>query len=259
MFCNGIAYLLWLNCTILTTKRYFYGMKTVVVTGASKGIGAAIAEKIASEGFALALCARNKKDLEKFARYLAQQYGIDVLAMPCDMTKTKDLENFAQAIHNKWQSIDVLVNNAGIFIPGKISEEEEGAFETQLNLNLVAPYHFTRRVLPLVMKKKHSHIFNMCSTASITPYINGGSYCISKYALYGMTKVLREEMKDKHIKVTAVLPGATFTASWEGTDLPNERFIPAKDIADAIWGAYNTSPSTVIEDLLIRPQLGDIV
>lgn len=259
MFCNGIAYLLWFNCTILTTKRYFYGMKTVVVTGASKGIGAAIAEKFASEGFALALCARNKEDLEKFAHYLAQQYSVEVLAIPCNVAQKEDLEKFAQAIKNKWQNIDVLVNNAGIYIPGKLSEEEEGVFEKQLAINLAAPYHFTRMLLPLVEKKAHSHIFNICSTASITPYINGGSYCISKYAVYGMTKVLREEMKTKHIKVTAVLLGATFTSSWEGTDLPNERFIPSKDVADAIWGGYNTSPSTVIEDLLIRPQLGDIV
>lgn len=259
MFCNGIAHLLWLNCTILTTKRYFYAMKTIVVTGASKGIGAAVAEKFASEGFALALCARNKEDLEKFAHYLAQQYSVEVLTIPCDVSKKEDLEKFAQAIKNKWQNVDVLVNNAGIYIPGKLSEEEDGVFEKQLAINLAAPYHFTRMILPLVEKKQHSHIFNICSTASITPYINGGSYCISKYAVYGMTKVLREEMKTKHIKVTAVLPGATLTASWEGTDLPSERFISTKDVADSIWGAYNTSPSTVIEDLLIRPQLGDIV
>jgi short-subunit dehydrogenase len=110
-----------------------------------------------------------------------------------------------------------------------------------------------------MIKNKSGHIFNICSTASITPYVNGGAYCISKYALYGMTKVLREEMKPHGIRVTAVLPGATFTSSWEGVELPSERFIKAEDVAKAIWDIYCLSNGTVVEEILIRPQLGDIV
>lgn len=98
----------------------------------------------------------------------------------------------------------------------------------------------------------------MCSTASIVPYVNGGSYCISKFALLGMSRVLREEMKPFGVKVTAVLPGATLTASWDGTDLPKERFMQPEDVAEAIWTAYSLSPNSVLEELLIRPQLGDI-
>jgi NADP-dependent 3-hydroxy acid dehydrogenase YdfG len=98
----------------------------------------------------------------------------------------------------------------------------------------------------------------MCSTASITAYTNGGSYCISKFALYGLTKVLREELKPHHIKVTAILPGATLTTSWEGVNLPEERFMKPQDVAETIWSAYHLSPSAVIEEILMRPQLGDI-
>ena len=105
---------------------------------------------------------------------------------------------------------------------------------------------------------KKGYIFNMCSIASIKAYANGGSYGISKFALYGMTKVLREELKEFNIKVTAVLPGATLTASWEGVDLPEERFIKVEDIAELIWTTYRLSDRTVVEDLVIRPQLGDI-
>lgn len=234
-------------------------MKTAVITGATKGIGKAIAEKFAAEAFSIAICSRNKGEADLFAKYLSEQYKVDVLAMACDVGEKKQLQTFADAIKNRFGSIDVLVNNAGVFIPGQISSEDDSSFETQMQVNLNAPYYFTRMVLPMVKAKKHSHIFNMCSTASIMAYPNGGSYCISKYALYGMTKVLREELKEQYIKVTAVLPGATLTASWDGVDLPQERFIPAKDIAEAVWSAYNTSPSTVVEDLLIRPQLGDIV
>src|SRR5690606_33154149 len=101
-------------------------------------------------------------------------------------------------------------------------------------------------------------IFNMCSTASITPYVNGGSYCISKFALLGMSKVLREEMKPFGIKVTTVIPGATLTASWEGTELPSDRFMKSEDVAATIWTAYALSPQAVLEELIIRPQLGDL-
>ncbi len=234
-------------------------MKVAVITGATKGIGKAIAEKFASEGFAIAFCSRNKKEGDKFAKILSDTYKVDILAMLCDVGNKKQLQAFADAIKNRFGTIDVLVNNAGIFLPGQISTEDDKNFEMQMAVNINAPYYFTKMNLPLLLKNKNSHIFNICSTASIMAYPNGGSYCISKYALYGMTKVLREELKEKSVKVTAVLPGATLTASWEGAELPKERFIPAKDVGDAVWAAYNTSPSTVVEEVLIRPRLGDIV
>jgi short-subunit dehydrogenase len=109
-----------------------------------------------------------------------------------------------------------------------------------------------------MIRRKGGHIFMMCSTASIIPYTNGGSYCISKFALYGMTKVLREELKEHGVRVTAVLPGATLTASWEGVDLPAERFMKPEDVAQAMFTAWSLSSQAVIEELLIRPQLGDI-
>ena len=109
-----------------------------------------------------------------------------------------------------------------------------------------------------MIQRREGHIFTMCSTASIMAYPNGGSYCIAKFALYGMTKVLREELKEHGLRVTAILPGATLTASWEGADLPAERFIRPDDVAEAVFGAWSLSPQAVIEELLIRPQLGDI-
>ncbi|MBL7876963.1 MAG: SDR family NAD(P)-dependent oxidoreductase, partial [Cyclobacteriaceae bacterium] len=102
------------------------------------------------------------------------------------------------------------------------------------------------------------HIFNICSIASIKAYPNGGSYAISKFALLGFSKVLREELKEHGIRVTAVLPGATKTASWAGSTLPDSRFIKPEDVAETIFSAYSLSPNAVVEELLIRPQLGDI-
>lgn len=234
-------------------------MKIAVVTGATKGIGKAIAEKYASEGFGVAFCSRNKDEGDKLAKQLSDIYKVDVLAMHCDVGSKKQLQVFADAIKNRFNRVDVLVNNAGIFMPGKLSTEDDKNFEMQMAINLSAPYYFTRMLLPMIMQEPNRHIFNICSTASIMAYPNGGSYSISKFALYGMTKVLREELKEENVKVTAVLPGATLTASWEGADFPKDRFIPAKDVAEAVWSAYNTSPSTVVEEVLIRPQLGDII
>jgi hypothetical protein len=98
----------------------------------------------------------------------------------------------------------------------------------------------------------------MCSIASIKAYPNGGSYAISKFALLGLSKVLREELKPFGIKVTAILPGATKTASWDGVDLPDDRFMMAEDIAETVFAAYSLSSRSVVEEILIRPQLGDI-
>lgn len=109
-----------------------------------------------------------------------------------------------------------------------------------------------------MIARKSGHIFSMGSVAGLTAYPNGGSYAVSKWAMLGMTKCLREELKPHQIKVTSILAGATYTASWEGVDLPIERFMKAEDVAESVWAAYNLSPQSVVEEIVIRPQLGDI-
>src|SRR5690349_20420076 len=98
----------------------------------------------------------------------------------------------------------------------------------------------------------------MCSIASFKAYANGGSYAISKFAMLGFSKGLREELTPFNIRVTAVMPGATKTASWEGTDLPDSRFMKVEDVADSVYAAYALSKRSVVEEIVIRPQLGDI-
>jgi short-subunit dehydrogenase len=126
-----------------------------------------------------------------------------------------------------------------------------------INTNLYSAYHLTRGLLPIMMKAGSGDIVNICSIASIMPYANGGSYSISKYAMLGMTKVLREEMKQHGIRVMAVLPGATYTSSWEGAEIPETRFMKAEDVADAVFGACALSRNSVVEEVLIRPAEGD--
>ena len=127
-----------------------------------------------------------------------------------------------------------------------------------INIHVYSAYYLTRQLISNLLENKDGYIFNMCSIASIMAYPNGGSYSVAKFALYGMTKVLREEMKPHGIRVTAILPGATLTASWEGVDLPAERFMKPEDVAQAVYGAYTMSRQSVVEEIIIRPQLGDL-
>jgi short-subunit dehydrogenase len=230
----------------------------ITITGATKGIGRAIAEKFAANGFDIAVCARTEPDLASFKQTFQEKYGVEVLTRATDMSKKADVQAFADFVKKQWGGVDVLVNNAGIFRPGEISSEPEGQLESQIETNLYSAYHFTRAMLPAMLEKGSGHIFNMCSIASIIAYPNGGSYSISKFAMLGFSKVLREELKSKGIKVTAVLPGATWSDSWAGADFPHSRLMDAEDIALAVWSAWQMGPSAVVEEILVRPQLGDL-
>ena len=230
-----------------------------IITGATKGIGRAIAETLAAEGYDIALCARNTKELTTLQKdFKARHPSIQLITTAADVSKKKDILRFADQIINQWGSVDVLINNAGVFLPGEVANEPEGTLERMIETNLYSAYHLTRALLPAMIQKGSGHIFNMCSIASIIAYPNGGSYTISKFALLGFSKVLREELKEKGIKVTAVLPGATWSNSWEGVNLPETRLMQANDIALAILGATKMSPSAVVEEIIIRPQLGDL-
>jgi len=224
--------------------------RVAVITGGTKGIGKALVEKFIEEGFKVFTCARREIDFNESEKNL--------LFFKADLSQKEQVLAFGGFILSHTSKIDVLINNTGVFLPGQIHNEEEGNLELQINTNLYSAYNLTRKLIPSMMDRKQGHIFNICSIASITPYNNGGSYSISKYAMHGMTKCLREEMKEFGIKVTSVLPGAIYTSSWEGSGVEEERLMPPKDIAYMIFEAFNLSKRTVIEDLILRPQLGDL-
>ena len=222
--------------------------KTIVVTGGTKGIGRAIVDKFAKEGFIVLTCARSEED----------NFPENVHFFKADLSKKVEVLAFANFIQSTVNQVDILVNNTGFFLPGQIHNEEEGTLETMIETNLYSAYHLTRALVGDMIERKEGYIFNICSTASITAYTNGGSYCISKFAMLGMSKVLREELKPHYVRVTSILPGATLTNSWAGVELPAERFIAPEDIAQVVWTAYNLPDSTVLEEILLRPMLGDL-
>lgn len=232
--------------------------KCIVVTGGSKGIGKAIIERFAEAGFDAITCARNAQDLENLQKEIISKYNVKLHYQTADLSKKEEVIEFAKFVKSLKLSIEALVNNTGTFMPGAILEEEEGNLERMMETNLYSGYHLTRQLVPAMLERKTGYVFNICSIASITAYPNGGAYSITKFAQLGMTKVLREELKTKGIRVSAVMPGATLTASWAGVDLPPERLMKPEDVAEAIFSAFSLSPQSVVEEIIIRPQLGDL-
>ncbi len=230
----------------------------IIITGASKGIGRAITLRFAAAGHTVLVCARGEVGLYNLVEDIQTLYPeTTIKALPVDMSNKEEVIEFA-----KWclqfGTPDIVINNAGMFVPGSIADEEEGILEEMITTNLYSAYHLTRALLPSMINNQKGHIFNICSIASIQAYNNGGSYSISKFALLGFSKNLREELKPKGIKVTAVLPGAAFTDSWSGSGVDPKRIMEADDVAKIIFAASQLSPQAVVEDIILRPQLGDL-
>jgi short-subunit dehydrogenase len=232
--------------------------KTAIITGGTKGIGRALVEVFIKNGFDVLTNSRDKQQLETLKTEM-DAIGSGCLHFYCaDFEKKEEVLEFAKFASDLFPLLNILINNAGIFIPGKSTEEEEGVFEKEISINLAAPYHLTRALLSNIEESKDAYIFNMCSTASFVPYTNGGSYCISKFGLLGFTKILRQELKEKRIAVSAVMPGATLTDSWKGTTLSKENFMQPIDVAMFIWMAWENRRFSVMEEIVLRPYPGDL-
>lgn len=234
-------------------------MQHAVITGATHGIGKAVAEKLLQEGVSVAICARNAAELQALQTEWQHRYpGATILAQATDVGDKAALSAFAATITEAFSTVDILVNNAGTFMPGTLMDEADGHLETMMQVNVYSAYHLTRLLLPVIKKSQCGHIFNMCSVASLKAYPNGGSYSISKYALLGFSDNLRYELMGDNIRVTALCPGATDSRSWEGSGVSQERIMEAADIAQMLWAAYSLSPQANVETIVIRPQLGDL-
>ena len=229
-----------------------------VVTGASRGIGKAIARIFALHGYNLLLTSQNEEKLLQTVAELKTDFpDVTIDAQALDIGNKQKAILFAQWVANRADTVDVLVNNAGTFLPGNVSEEADGMLQKIMEVNLYSAYHVTRALLPKMKAQGSGHIFNMCSIAGLQAYPNGGSYSISKAALHSFSKNLRYELMPHGIKVTAVIPGAVYTDSWAPFVGP-ERIMEVDDIAHMVYAASRLSPQAVVEDIILRPQLGDL-
>ncbi len=230
----------------------------IIITGSSKGIGKAITAQFAKSANTILLCSRGEKQLYDTVANLQTEFpSATIKGKPCDMSIKAEVIEFANWCLQHGTP-DIIVNNAGEFTPGSIHNEADGVLEQMIETNLYSAYYLTRALLPSMIEKAHGHIFNICSIASLNAYANGGSYSISKFALLGFSKNLREELKPKGIKVTAVCPGATLSASWDGFDIDPNRIMEVDDVAKMVYAASQLSAMAVVEDIIMRPLLGDL-
>jgi short-subunit dehydrogenase len=231
----------------------------VIITGASRGLGKAMAEKFAENNHTLYLTSRNEIALYHAVEDLQTRFpGIIIKAKAYDLAKKDGAVGFAEWFLNLGVPVEILINNAGTFLPGSVFNEAEGVLEKLIETNVYSAYHLTRALLPSMIRQKFGHIFNICSIASLNAYPNGGAYSISKFALLGFSKNLREEMRTYGVKVTAVYPGAAFTDSWAASGVDANRIMESGDIADMVFAASQLSPQACVEDIILRPQLGDL-
>ncbi len=233
---------------------------TVLVTGASRGIGAAVAEAFAARyggATRLALVARSESMLaDVVARCRA--HGAEADAFPCDVTDDAAVEAMAAAVRARLGVPDVLVNNAGAFRPGGVLDMTPADFRADLDVNLTSAFLVTRAFLGGMAERGSGDVVFMASVASVKGYPRGVAYGAAKHGLLGLARSLREETKAYGIRVITLLPGATYTDSWAASGLPAERFMPPDDLARLVVDVQALSGRTVVEEILLRPQLGDV-
>jgi 3-oxoacyl-[acyl-carrier protein] reductase len=223
-----------------------------IITGATKGIGRAIAIKLAESGYNLAICSRNKFDMERFTKDL-NYTGVKIIALQADCSVKQEVYAFCDEVKRQMGTIDVLVNNAGTYLPGSLLDETDDILQKQIYLNLNAAYYLSKYFGKMMRDHKSGHIFNICSIAAKAVVENGGSYSVTKSALLSLNDVLRAELSKHNVKVTAILPGSTLTSSWEGTDIPAERFVQPEDIANALHTILNLSAGVNVDEIVLKP------
>ena len=235
----------------------------VLITGASQGIGAAIARMFAREvrGVRLALVARSEKNLRAVARACAGGLagrGAAVDVFPCDVSDADAVGSLAAAVTRRFGAVDVLVNNAGKFEAASFAEMDVAQFDRLIGANLRSVFLVSKAFVPGMVRRGRGDIFNMSSIAGLAAYPGGAGYCAAKFGVTGLSKVLRAELKTKGVRVCCVYPGATWTPSWSASGIAAERIMPAADVARAFLDVYRLTRRTVVEEIVLRPALGDV-
>ncbi len=230
-----------------------------LITGATKGIGRAISNRLAMENIHLILNSRNSIELESVkSEILEKNSGIEILCYTADLSIRDQTFKLAENISSFSPDVNILVNNVGLYLPSNIEDAADDILEKLMETNLYSAYHLTRKLLSTLKQNEKAYIFNICSIAGLQPYPGGSNYCITKYAMNGFSQCLREELKKDNVAVCTIYPGATWSDSWKGSNLPSARIMQAEDIAEIVATQLKLSKSAVMEEIVLRPQLGDL-
>lgn len=231
--------------------------KVAVVTGASRGIGKAIASVLAAAGAKVVIAARTCETLEQVAVELRES-GAEVLAVPTDVTDPGAVEHLIQQALVAYQHVDILINNAGIGYFGPVVDFEPDAWDAVLNSNLKAVYLCAKYTLPSMLARGSGQIVNVLSIAAKVAFEASGAYCAAKAGALALTKVLASEVRQQNIRVTAVLPGAVHTPFWDDVPEPPdfEKMLTPVHVADTVLSICQQPPGMVTEEVVVMPPLG---
>jgi 3-oxoacyl-[acyl-carrier protein] reductase len=231
--------------------------KVTVITGASKGIGKAIAFAFAAAGAKVVLAARTRETLEQVAASLREN-GAEALAVPTDVTNTDAVKRLIQRTLDTYQHVDILVNNAGVGHFGPVVDFDPDNWDTVLNSNLKAIYLCAKYALPSMLARGGGQIINVLSIAAKVAFEASGAYCAAKAGALALTKVLASEVRQQNIRVTAVLPGSVHTPFWDGVPQhPDfEQMLTPEHVADTIISVCQQPPGMVTEEIVVMPPLG---
>lgn len=231
----------------------------ILITGASQGIGAALADVFAREvpGVRLALAARNAKNLAAVARACAR-HGATAEAFVCDVGDEAAVAALHGAVTKRFGAVDVLINNAGAFAMAKFVDTTAAEFDRMIAVNLRSAFLVTRAFLPAMLRRKRGDVFFMSSIAGLGAYPQAAAYCAAKFGVTGLAQVVRAETKGTGVRVCCVHPGATWSPSWSASGVKPERIMPAEDVARAFLDVWRLGRRTVIEEIVLRPEQGDL-
>ncbi len=226
--------------------------KVALITGASRGIGFAIAQSLAALGATVSICARDSKRLQEAAAKLRQK-KYAVLAAPADVTRPSEIATLVQKTEETLGPIDILVNNAGIGYFGPIQDASESNWDSVLDTNLKSVFLMTKAVSAGMIDRRTGHIINIASLAGKNAFKNGAIYCASKWGLMGLTECAAEDLRGFGIRVSAICPGTVNTAFSPHSGKDTDKMLQSDDIAHAVTMIVTQAPQSFISEILLRP------
>jgi len=227
--------------------------QVATVTGAGRGIGAAIAGKLASLGARVVLCGRTLSTLETTASAISAA-GFQARAIACDVGHLESVEELAAAVERDFGRIDILVNNAGIgSFAGPLHQMTPQAWEKLLNTNLRGVFYCVRSFAPMMIRAKSGHIVNISSLAGKNPLPNGAAYAASKWGLNGLSYSIAEELRGYGIRVSVVCPGSVDTELGPHTGKDSNKMLKPDDVAHVVAMLVNQAPQSFASEVLLRP------
>jgi len=227
--------------------------QVALVTGAGRGIGAAIAKKLASLGAGVVLCARTRQALDATAKAINDS-GARTEVLPCDVTDLSSVEAVAREVKHRFHRLDILVNNAGIGgFGGPLHELPPQSWDDILNTNLRGVYFCIRVFAPMMINARSGQIVNISSLAGKNPLPNGAAYAASKWGLNGLSYAVAEELRTYNIRVAVVCPGSVDTDLSPHTGKDPKKMLQSDDVAHAVAALVTQAPQSFISEILIRP------